>query len=369
MIQFTSYEPVRVDILFKQLVQPIILFLALSSPAFSGEINIVGDIEQAVHLNHTNHPINAQSNMKHITLLEVELSDKAQHTIYKGILRTLEHVTDFSINAASPSSKKKQLGMNNVPVLDQGQHGTCVAFAVSAAIDAELGKGDYISQLCLLQLGSYLQQQGSESSGWNGSWGKEILNRIDQFGIINLADQRNYGCGGVKEYPLFTTLYTDMSIDEYKQYSEILSNDAFDWKVIFNRTRITSKSTTTQDAADDVKAVLDAGNRVAFGVLLPRADLGTGGAVAWHHYFSDTWVLTEDIAQELSSTSKVSSHEMVITGYDDEAVAMDITGKRHFGLFTLRNSWGSNAADWGDFYMSYDYFNALALEAYQIGKG
>jgi C1A family cysteine protease len=58
---------------------------------------------------------------------------------------------------------------------------------------------------------------------------------------------------------------------------------------------------------------------------------------------------------------------MIITGYDDEAIAIDKLGHQHKGLFTLRNSWGSSVADKGNFYMSYDYFKTLAMEAYKIG--
>ena len=65
--------------------------------------------------------------------------------------------------------KRILLGMNNVPVLDQGSHGTCVTFAITAAIDAALSKGDYISQLCQLELGTYLEPMGYSVSGWDGS--------------------------------------------------------------------------------------------------------------------------------------------------------------------------------------------------------
>jgi len=58
----------------------------------------------------------------------------------------------------------------------------------------------------------------------------------------------------------------------------------------------------------------------------------------------------------------------VITGYDDLAVAIDDQGRIHKGLLTLRNSWGKNVGDHGDFYMSYDYFKLLVLEVQQINS-
>ena len=118
---------------------------------------------------------------------------------------------------------------------------------------------------------------------------------------------------------------------------------------------------------NQVKKALNNGHRVNFGVLLPREDLGVAGAVGWHHYFKDSWVISWDIKRYVTRKKLISAgHEMIITGYDDDAIAMDNYGIRHYGLLTLRNSWGSGAGDFGDFYMSYDYFKAFAIEAHEI---
>ncbi len=55
----------------------------------------------------------------------------------------LSHPTRFAAANRPPSGypEKVELGMNGVPVLNQGMHGTCVTFAVTAAVDAALGKG------------------------------------------------------------------------------------------------------------------------------------------------------------------------------------------------------------------------------------
>ena len=96
-----------------------------------------------------------------------------------------EHFRGFGIEPLNANYKKVpvlrapkdglsssiDLGMNNVPVLDQGSHGTCVTFATTAAVDAVLGKGDYVSQLCNLELGATLEQFGYYPSGWDGSFG------------------------------------------------------------------------------------------------------------------------------------------------------------------------------------------------------
>lgn len=64
----------------------------------------------------------------------------------------------------------------------------------------------------------------------------------------------------------------------------------------------------------------------------------------------------------------MAGHVMIVTGYDDKAYAVDRQGHIHRGLFTLRNSWGP-IADEGNFYMTYDYFDGMVMEAIQIGPG
>lgn len=62
----------------------------------------------------------------------------------------------------------------------------------------------------------------------------------------------------------------------------------------------------------------------------------------------------------------IAGHAMVITGYDDNAEAIDDEGKVHRGILTLRNSWEPKAGDEGNYYISYDYFKSLAIDLTQI---
>lgn len=348
----------------------IVLFLISCSQANADGIDIVGTTQHTLTRTQTDNTTHPKPDTTSITLMDVELSDKVQQMIHQDIEESLEH-ENSNITAlaqkVTAQAKYLQLGMNNVPVLDQGRHGTCVTFAITAAMNAALNKGNYISQLCLLQLGLHLENIGHEKSGWDGLNGEVALNRIAQYGIINLKQQQQYGCGQVKQYPYWSTPLTEMSIDEYVQLSEKPSKNQVTWSKLFNKSRITSNKANQIKTTQLIKQALSAGNRVAFSVLLPRSDLGTMGAVAWHHYLSDTWVLTHEIAQELNYQKRFPSHEMIITGYDDNAVAMDRSGHRHHGLFTVRNSWGAYVADWGTFYMSYDYVDALAMDGHQIG--
>jgi hypothetical protein len=124
--------------------------------------------------------------------------------------------------------------------------------------------------------------------------------------------------------------------------------------------------TDTNKTINEIKAALNEKDRVTFAVLLLDFDLGTMGAVGTHNAQFDTWVLTPEIARDIYSNPLFGGHEMVITGYDDDAVATDAKGRQHKGLFTLRNSWGEQYGDKGNFYMSYDYFKVLVIEAQRI---
>ena len=323
--------------------------------AFAFNLKHIGTVEQAIYL--------TQANTESlITLPEYELSKQAQDSITQDIKHALKsHATSNNILYATTTPQKKQLGMNDVPVLDQGRHGTCATFATTAAIDALIHQGNYISQLCLLQLGNHLGETGQGQSSWDGGSSRLAFERMNQYGIINLENQRKYGCAGVKNYPYWTPSKAAMSAQAYAEHSEGASGKLFTWKLLFNK--------FSPHASNDIatiKDALNAGHRIVFSTLLPRTDLGTMGAVAWHTFYNDTWVLTHDISEEIEYQTKHPGHTMIITGFDDEAIAMDTHGHRHRGLLTLRNSWGPFVADWGNFYMSYDYFNALATQGYQI---
>jgi C1A family cysteine protease len=358
-----SFNPVKIG---------LICFLTYHF-AEANQIHITGTQQQTFALTHKEVPVKAQAQAqaqpteKTITFPQFTLSEKVRQVMADKLDKIQERAMfGESLNSSVENKNHhKQLGMNKVPVLDQGVHGTCVTFAMTAAIDAVMKKGDYVSQLCLLQLGTYLISQGEPYSGWEGSFGYLTLDRLQRYGFISIKNQHKHGCGGSKSYPTYCLAPTDgMTIEQYAEFSEQMRDNKIKAEQLFSEDHLTANP--KEPIVDEVKAAIDAGHRVAFSVLLPRTDLGTAGAVGWHHYFSDTWVVSSDVGQALNHDHNFSGHEMLITGYDDTAVAMDNWGHRHHGLFTVRNSWGSLVADWGDFYMSYDYFNALSMDAHVI---
>lgn len=349
-----------------------ILFCGL---AFAGDIELSGKQRLQIQLP-DNHARIATSSVaanvagprvKSITLMKINLSDRAHQALRTRAQNVLlKEKTPAFYHAKAP--RNVQLGMNGVPVLDQGNHGSCVTFANTAAIDAAMNAGDYISQLCQLQLGNHLEKNAYIPSGWNGSFGSIVLNQISTFGVISKKEQRSSGCGGLKEYPIDgEDSNAEMTVPEFHELSQRVDEYAFTWSPLVDVYQVFLEETKTSEVLSRVKQGLRQGNRSTFGVLLADLHLGTVGAVGKFHAANDSWVLTPEIINDIESGSSFSGgHEMVITGYDDDAVAIDSDGGKHQGLLTIRNSWGADVGDEGNFYMSYDYFKTLVLEAQLI---
>ena len=170
----------------------------------------------------------AMPSFKQVTLMKVNLTRKEK-----------QKFVDFQPSMATAASKQPLLpdkvdqGMNNVPVLDQGRHGTCVTFATTAAIDALLGKGDYISQLCNLELGDYLADNGYRPGGWDGSLGPMVLDQMLAFGMVSKQNQKEKTCAGKTEYPIANPddVGQKMKLEEFKQLSEALDEKLY-WEPI-----------------------------------------------------------------------------------------------------------------------------------------
>ncbi len=358
----------------KQIINPFIKALSFSlltmSPAFAEDVTIIGTLKHTLKsvdtsASATNGITNDQSTTKNIQLLHIQLSKEAKSLLADRAKNATTHTKQFSLTTQTAETlafpSQVQLDMNKVPVLDQGVHGTCVTFAVTGALDAAIGKGDYISQVCNLQLGSYLEKHGYGLSGWDGSFAVNVINQIEQFGIVNKEKQKTVGCGGLTDYPTYSAHNPESFIEpeQYRSMSELIFGNTVNWLDVFQRN-------DPVKTLNEVKQAINSGNRLVFAVMLPRTDLGIAGAVGKHKtwFAKDSWVLTDEVLKGLDSID--SAHEMIITGYDDEAVAVDDKGAKHQGLLKLRNSWGRSVGNYGEFYMSYDYFKLLAFDVTRI---
>lgn len=301
---------------------------------------------------------------KNVTILKVKLTEKEKQAL---AMRTPRKSTSHSLTG-SKMPAAIQLGMNGVPVLNQGRHGSCVTFADSAALNAALGKGDYISQLCSLELGTHLERNGYIPSGWNGSWGPLVLEQMMRFGIVSKDTQRAKSCANVNEYPLTNKddLGNEMALTEYKSVSENI-NDKIFWTHLFSNDQVfdwkTDAPEKMQEVLNNVKRAIVKGHRLTVGTFLIIQPGCRAGACASTKASFDTWALTSNLE---TPPYEVGGHELVITGFDDNAVAYDSFGGRHQGLLKLRNSWGADAGDNGEYYMSYDYFIKYVNEVQEI---
>lgn len=341
------------------------LVMLMSGSVVAQDIKLVGSIKQVLKRpNLTMQRSNARPVMTSIALLKLKLSPLAERTIHHRVNTVLQSASAPLISMTG-LPRQVQRGMANVPVLNQGGYGTCVTFATTAAIDAAFNKGDYLSQLCALQLGSYLEENAYTPSGWSGSFGGIVLNQFSFFGGVSKEQQLANGCGGLTNYPVGSDVpLSNMSVEQYHQLSESLSQVS--WSSVLDFYQVVLDKTDLNKTLNDVKLALNAGDRLTFGVLLLDFDQGVVGAVGTHHGLFDSWVLTPEIAADINSQTEFAGHEMVITGYNDDGIAIDMAGRLHRGLLTLRNSWGSGIGDKGNFYMSYDYFKALAIEVQRI---
>ncbi len=354
-----------------RLIYAVLASCLLNTTAFAeSDIEIKGKIKQIIPDNTPHSSIHyfPQKPSSHtVTLLKVKLSEKAWNKLSERV----EHNSQEPAPPLPPHLKglatETQLGMDNVPVMDQGAHGTCATFATTAAVDAALEAGDYISQVCTLQLGQYLEHFGYNPSGWDGSLNTLVLDQLRAFGFVNKTTQREEGCGGVTEYPVSGEVPEgELSLERHYEISEPLSERNFAWSSVLDIHQVFLDRTDPQKTLETVKQALRNHDRLTFGGLLFRLNEGTAGALGKHNQRNDTWVLTPEILDDIMKHRNYGGHAMVITGFDDYATAVDKNNRVHRGLLTLRNSWGESAGDGGDFYMSYDYFKLLAFEINRV---
>ncbi|OEH48898.1 hypothetical protein lpari_00043 [Legionella parisiensis] len=196
-------NPVRI---ITPLIQGAILSLLIIKAAISGDVHVIGSIKHSIPPTaDSSSNYSGLNNTKIIQLLKIELSDEAKKLLEKRVKDILTEEPQPSHSLLDTETPKMvQLAMNHVPVLDQGAHGTCITFAITGALDAVIGKGDYISQLCHLQLGNYLEKHGYAQSGWDGNYPISVINQIQQYGIVNKEKQTTIGCGGLTEYPTYS---------------------------------------------------------------------------------------------------------------------------------------------------------------------
>ena len=347
--------------------------LLLTNLSFAQEpVTITGTVTQAIlptQPKHHSRHLQMQSDWrapKKVSLLKLKFTDEAKKKLEERIKQLTKHP---KIPALGHYPRKLQLGMNEVPVLDQGEHGTCTLFAMTAAIDAALEKGDYVSQLCYLDLNQYLNRNTYSSNAWMSAWGQDLANQIMMFGVVPKTIQEKGGCAGRLDYPLLSEdLHDELSVFDYHQISEPIQEQGLVFLPLILADQLNSNWVNRDQILYQIKSILNRGDRVTFSMILLGQQPGDASATGSYHVMNDTWLLLPNTAAALENDEESIGHSFVITGYDDDAIAIDAMGQLHRGLLTLRNSWGSLVGDEGDFYVTYAYFKAALLEAHHLKK-
>ncbi len=248
----------------------------------------------------------------------------------------IKAITKKEIIAFDKSETAKDLTMNNVPVLDQGQHGTCVTFATTAALDALLEQGDFIDQQCTLAHSFFLG-----NNYWEGArQAAEIITPLKTHGIVEQGK----------------------CTDKYPAPSVKINTEDYTALVNADVTIETVESSYNRNLKlQDIRNSIDNGKRIALGFMVkansdPISVRGFDTVIDGKTNKGGLW------ACKLEGNSKnycgfaFAGHEVVVVGYDD--------GQE---LLKIRNSWGNSVGDNGDYYMSYDFFNAMSLDGTSIG--
>ncbi|HBB53267.1 MAG TPA: peptidase C1 [Legionellales bacterium] len=301
---------------------------------------------------------------KIVSVMKVKMTPELMQTLERNASKVPVQ------KSTSSASSSIQLGMNHIPVADQGYHGSCVTFAIIEAISAIQSKP--YSELCTLSLGQYLENNGYKKSGWNGQMTRNVLARIEDFGIVNLETQKSIGCGGLLEYPLDEKESQPTNLEVFKQISEPIQKSGLGgWSNYYDVNQWINQNIPSEQILNQTKLALHRHNRVIISVLLPIY-MEDFGAIGTYHSQHDTWLANQDLMEAVVHIHEIfwlwGGHAMIITGYDNEAIVYDKEGQAHQGVFTLRNSWGSGAGDHGDFYMTYDYFKLLAVELNELSS-
>lgn len=235
----------------------------------------------------------------------------------------------------SQSNGAVDLGMNDVPVLDQGQYGTCVTFSTTANLDALLNIGDFIDQQCILELNT-----GLGNNYWNGADDStQIIAPLKQYGLVQKGKCDNL----------------------YPQNSAALSTAAYE--NIASKTVTASNVQFVEHSTIDLqtlKSILDKGHRVTIGIMLlntpdPISVQGFNINIAGQQDIGGLWACSQAASSSNFCAVSNSGHEVVVIGYDDKQE-----------LLKIRNSWSEEVGDAGDFYMTYDFFSVMALDATEI---
>lgn len=297
-------------------------------------IKVTINTEQQEVTNYADVNIDSLTATKTITLMKM----KASQVLAQKADFASQNVSELDYSKGINPVFQVDLGMGDVPVLDQGTYGTCVTFASTAVTDATIKKADFIDQQCSLGLNKTLGH-----NYWNGAnKADEIIQPLIKYGIV----EKNK-CNA--KYP---SPSTKISVSDYK------SRVTKDTAALASLTKVKTVYYPSL-TLDQVKAALDQKHRVAIGFYLigssdPISVEGFNITVNGKNKTGGLWACKQGSSSNYCISSQ-AGHEVVVIGYDDAQQ-----------LLKIRNSWNTVVGDQGNFYMTYAFFNAMALDGTEV---
>lgn len=274
--------------------------------------------------------INPEGGGKKVKLINIE-DNRIESAKFEGFFRASEKDYRNGILHFVGSDSSADLGMGSVPVLDQGQFGTCVTFSSTAALDAKLGRGDFISQQCSLAL-----DKGMGNDYWNGAYyPSEIIDPLQNYGVV--------------EKSRCPSSYPDDA-----QYLDSATYQGLADKAASAQVKAVKYAYGKADL-NAMKAALKAGHRVVFAFLInavsQEAVQGFNIKVDGQKYTGGLWACKQPGSASNYCQRSNAGHEVVAIGYDDKQQ-----------LLKIRNSWSADVGDKGDYYMTYAFFGTMAVD-------
>ncbi len=283
-------------------------------------------------------------------------------------------------------------GSNQYTVLNQEDFGTCVTFSSTAALSyLTTGTTTNISPLYLLDQG-YMDEDGFENSGWDGLKNAgTLLRRL----LPNYDGKPAKNQGYYPNYALTENTYNRLS-NEYKlsgeegeltpaqlhksgfykqqfTYHAMSSNTP---AILFNNVIASNLNVTTgsPNNAQLVKQALDKGHLVLLDVSIYDAAVPAGkectknnvttGGTAQYTYDSSTATLTQT-PEPTAVNTWASATGCLLGGHQIWATSYATDSAGHL-MFVIRNSWGAQAGDQGQYYMSESYLNNAVAYAAEL---
>jgi len=248
---------------------------------------------------------------------------------------------DLSAVPAEPDYSKgikpfPGLGMAGVPVLDQGQFGTCMTFSSTAALDALVQQGDFISQQCSLEL-----DLGLGNDYWDGAnMPNEIIDPLAQYGVVSQANCPD-AYGSSQSSTIDVATYKSL-VDP--SASQIVSSVNYSYSPSIDLAKL--------------KTAIGAGHRVLIGF---RVNSSYAEAVRGFNVVADDvtyqgglWACQQGKSKNYCANSK-AGHESLVIGFDDAQQ-----------LIRIRNSWNTVVGLNGDYFMSYKYLSSMGIDMTEI---